>query len=66
MKNAQPLLDQDVSVGEAIVAALTDAGITTVVGITGGITGPIWRALHEHPSIRTVLVREESLGSYLA
>ena len=63
---AQPLLDHDVDVAEAIVAAMADAGIELVVGIPGGLTGPIWRALYEHPTIRTVLVREESLGSYMA
>ena len=51
---------------EAIVAAMADAGIRYVVGIPGGLTGPIWRALHKYPTIRPVLVREESLGSYMA
>lgn len=63
---AQPLLESDVSVPEAIVAALADAGVELVVGIPGGLTGPIWSALHEHPTIRAVLVREESVGSYMA
>src|SRR5690242_7112513 len=63
---AQPLLDAEVDVAEAIVAAMADAGIEFVVGIPGGLTGPIWRALYDHPTIRTLLVREESLGSYMA
>jgi len=63
---AQPLLGAETRVADAIVAALADAGVEFVLGIPGGITGPIWRALHEHPTIRAVLVREESLGSYMA
>ena len=62
---ASPLLGGEVPVSEAIVAAMADAGIEIVVGIPGGLTGPIWRALYDHPTIRTVLVREESLGSYM-
>jgi acetolactate synthase-1/2/3 large subunit len=65
-QHAQPLLDEEVDVAVAIVAALADAGIEHVIGIPGGLTGPIWRALHDHPTIRPVLVREESLGSYMA
>lgn len=63
---AEPLLNSETAVADAIVAALADAGVEHVLGIPGGITGPIWRALHEHPTIRVVLVREESLGSYMA
>jgi acetolactate synthase I/II/III large subunit len=63
---AEPLLVEDVPVAEAIVAALADAGVEHVLGIPGGLTGPIWRALYGHRSIRTSLVREESLGSYMA
>lgn len=48
------------------MAALADAGVEYVLGIPGGLTGPIFTALHGHPTIRTVLVREESLGSYMA
>jgi acetolactate synthase-1/2/3 large subunit len=63
---AEPLIEDEVRVSAAIVAAMADAGIEFVVGIPGGLTGPIWRSLYEHPTIRTVLVREESLGSYMA
>jgi acetolactate synthase-1/2/3 large subunit len=63
---AEPLLENETRVADAIVAAMADAGIEFVVGIPGGLTGPIWRALHRHPTIRPVLVREESLGSYMA
>jgi acetolactate synthase-1/2/3 large subunit len=63
---AQPLIDREVDVAHGIVAAMADAGIEFVLGIPGGLTGPIWRALYDHPTIRTILVREESLGSYMA
>jgi acetolactate synthase-1/2/3 large subunit len=66
MRFATPLVDHEMPVSDAIVAALADAGIELVTGIPGGLTGPIWTSLHEHPTIRTLLVREESLGSYLA
>lgn len=65
-ERAELLLDDDVSVPEAIVAALADLGVDHVLGIPGGATGAIWSALHEHASIRAVLVREESLASYMA
>ncbi len=64
--NAELLLPGEVPVADAIVAAMADAGIEHVVGIPGGLTGPIWQALHGHTSIRTSLVHEESLGSYMA
>src|SRR3954447_17458093 len=65
-QHARLLIEGELPVAEAIVAALDDLGVEHVLGIPGGLTGPIWRALYEHPSIRTVLVREESLGSYMA
>jgi acetolactate synthase-1/2/3 large subunit len=63
---AQPLVADEIDVADAIVAAMADAGIELVLGIPGGLTGPIWRALYQHPTIRTVLVRQEALGSYMA
>ena len=63
---AEPLLEEELRVSEAIVAVLADAGVEYVIGMPGGLTVPIWRSLHEHPTIRPVLVREESLGSYMA
>lgn len=63
---ASPLLTADTPTPEAIVAALADLGVEVVFGIPGGYTGTIFSALHAHPSIRTVQVREESLGSAAA
>jgi acetolactate synthase I/II/III large subunit len=51
---------------EAIVAALDDAGVPYVLGMPGGYTGTIFAALHGHPRIRVVQVREESIGSAMA
>src|SRR5881394_98479 len=53
-------------VTSAIVDALADAGIEFVLGMPGGYTGNIFSALHEHPTIRVVQVREESIGSTAA
>jgi acetolactate synthase-1/2/3 large subunit len=55
-----------VRVADAIVAVLADAGVQHVVGIPGGYTGDLFTALHEHPDIRVVQVREESIGSAMA
>src|ERR1700733_2197462 len=60
------LIENDVSATAAIVAALADAGIEYVVGMPGGYTGAIYTALHKHPSIRVIQVREESIGSAMA
>lgn len=60
------LIENDVNATAAIVAALADAGIEYVVGMPGGYTGAIYAALHEHPSIRVIQVREESIGSAMA
>jgi acetolactate synthase I/II/III large subunit len=56
-----------VSVPEAIVRVLEQASISTVFGMPGGGSGLIFRALASHRgTVRTVLVRHESLGSVMA
>ena len=45
---------------------LAEAGVEFVLGMPGGYTGPIFSALHGHPTIRTIQVREESIGSTMA
>ena len=61
------LLQEEVSVPEALVRVLEEAGIDTVIGIPGGNTGSIFNALYDHQStIRTVLVRQETLASIMA
>lgn len=62
-----PLLKAPCAAAHAVVQVLKEAGIDTVFGIAGGHSGHIWAALeHFQDSIRTVLVREESLGSAMA
>lgn len=61
------LLQEDISVPEAIVRVLEDAGIDTVFGMPGGNAMKIFDALYDHrSSIRTVLVRHESLAGVMA
>ena len=48
----EPSLSEDVHVTEAIVNVLAEAGVAYVLGMPGGYTGPLFTALHEHPSIR--------------
>src|ERR1700728_2788177 len=51
---------------EAVLEALEDAGVRFVVGMPGGLTMALWSALEDHPTIRPVQVREESLAAYMA
>lgn len=61
------LLEEDVSVSEGIVRVLEEVGIDMVFGISGGNMGHLFDALYDHQStIRTVLVRHESLASVMA
>jgi acetolactate synthase-1/2/3 large subunit len=61
------LLQEEVSVPEAIVRVLEEAGIDMVFGMPGGNSLLIFDALYDHRStIRTVLVRHESLAGVMA
>lgn len=65
--SAKLLLHEEVSVPEAILRVLEEAGIDMIFGIPGGQTGRIFNALHDHQStIRTVLVRQETLAGIMA
>jgi acetolactate synthase I/II/III large subunit len=57
---------EDGPVAAAVIDALAEGGVRYVVGMPGGLTGPLWQALHQHPTIRGVQVREESIGSTMA
>ena len=61
----QPIAEER-PVAEAIITALAEGGVRYVLGMPGGLTGPLWRALHGHPIIRAIQVREESIGSLMA
>jgi acetolactate synthase-1/2/3 large subunit len=57
----------EVSVPEAIARVLEEAGIDMVFGMPGGNTLLLFDALHDHrPTIRTILVRQESLAGVMA
>lgn len=61
------LLNETVSVPEAIVRVLEQAGIDMVFGMPGGRTLAIYDALYDHrDSVRTVLVRHEALAGVMA
>lgn len=61
------LLQDEVSTGDAIALVLEQAGIDAVFGISGGHTGYVFTALSKYQnSIRTILVREESLAGVMA
>ena len=62
---AKPI-PSSMSVPDAIVWALAEGGVPFVLGMPGGDTGGIFSSLHEHPTIRVVQVREESIGSAMA
>lgn len=66
MPNA-PLYSEPVSSPDAIVDVLVAAGVKYVFGLSGGHTGKIFGALEKRQdAIRTILVREESLGAIMA
>jgi acetolactate synthase-1/2/3 large subunit len=61
------LINREVSVPEAIVRVLEEADIDMVFGMPGGGARLIFDALYDHRStIRTVLVRQESLAGVMA
>ena len=59
-------LQEERRVADAIVDVLAEAGVGFVLGMPGGHVGSIFSALHGHPTIRTIQVREESIGSTMA
>ncbi len=64
---ALKLLQAEVSVPEAIVRVLEEADIDMVFGMPGGDARLIFDALYDHrETIRTVLVRQESLAGVMA
>ena len=60
-------LSDTISVPEAIVRVLEQAGIDMVFGMPGGRTLAIYDALHDHRDrVRAVLVRHEALAGVMA
>ena len=52
--------------GQALVAALENAGVECVFGLLGSSTMEVYDALHEHPTIRYIGVRDERSGTHMA
>ncbi|WP_439814313.1 thiamine pyrophosphate-binding protein [Zavarzinia sp. CC-PAN008] len=64
---AQPLLTEKTKTADAVLRVLEEAGIEMVFGMAGGHTGRIFVALAGHQNtIRTLMVREESLAGVMA
>lgn len=64
---ADTLIGEETPVCDAILRVLEQAGIRMVFGLAGGHTGRIFTALEGHEkTLRTVLVREESLAAVMA
>jgi acetolactate synthase-1/2/3 large subunit len=59
-------LAQELPVSDAIIQALAEGGVRYVFGMPGGLTSPLWKSLFEHPTIRVVQTREESIGAIMA
>jgi acetolactate synthase I/II/III large subunit len=63
----EPMLTEEMPASALVARVLEEAGIEMVFGISGGHTGRIVSGLSKYQnSIRTVLVREESLGGVMA
>src|SRR5690349_3355476 len=64
---AERLTHEEAGAADLVARVLREAGIDMVFGISGGHTGRIFRGLEKQQNaIRTVLVREESLGGVMA
>ena len=63
----EPMLTEETPASALVARVLEEAGIEMVFGISGGHTGRIVSGLSKYQnSVRTVLVREESLGGVMA
>ena len=63
----EPMLTEETPANVLVARVLQEAGIEMVFGISGGHTGRIVSGLSQYQnSVRTVLVREESLGGVMA
>ena len=63
----EPMLSEDTPANALVARVLAEAGIEMVFGISGGHTGRIVTGLSQvRNSVRTILVREESLAGVMA
>jgi acetolactate synthase-1/2/3 large subunit len=58
--------DEPVSVPDAVIGVLAEAGVDAVFGMPGGYTLKLFDALIDHPEVRTVLTRDETLAGVMA
>lgn len=64
---ATPLVREKTRAADAVLQVLAEAGIDMVFGMAGGHTGRLFSALAGHQNtIRTLMVREESLAGAMA
>src|ERR1700761_903703 len=64
---ATPLLTEKTRTSDAVLRVLEEAGVDMVFGIAGGHTGRLFMSLAGHQNtIRTLMVREESLAGVMA
>lgn len=57
---------KDMTGGQALVAALEEAGVKYVFGLLGSSTMEVYDALHEHRTIKYIGVRDERSGTHMA
>jgi acetolactate synthase-1/2/3 large subunit len=63
----KPLISEKTRTGDAVLRVLEEAGIDMVFGMAGGHTGHLFMALAQRQNtIRTMMVREESLAGVMA
>lgn len=58
--------EEPVSVPAAVIEVLAEAGVDAVFGMPGGYTLKLFDALVDHPEVRTVLTRDETLAGVMA
>ncbi|MBS1679009.1 MAG: thiamine pyrophosphate-binding protein [Actinobacteria bacterium] len=51
---------------DAVIGVLAEAGVDAVFGMPGGYTLKLFDALIDHPEVRTVLTRDETLAGVMA
>jgi acetolactate synthase-1/2/3 large subunit len=54
------------TVPAAVVDVLDEAGVPIALCLSGGYVGSIIAALHEHPRVRALQIRQEALGTIIA
>ena len=61
----QPI-DEERPVLDAIANVLEEAGVRYVLGLSGGYVAQLFATLADHPTIRTIQVRQEAVGTTMS